>query len=148
MDKRANVDLVEKARQLRLQVERLEADQRHLEKEVKLARGTARIKRPTNNVVVKPSAGPYYVGDDGPTDELVDAIRRMLTDRPCRFQDILEATGARDNRIKGSITRLKTEGAGVVDISPAGSGRAARWFIPDAAVLERIERVKRNAVRK
>ena len=141
MDKKIKEDLVEKARQLRMQVEQLEKDVQH-------ARGTARMKRPTANVLVKPARGPYYVGDDGTTDELAAAIKRMLMDRPCRFQEILEATGARDNRIKGCITRLQRDGSRVVDVSPPGTGRAALWFIPSDAVLERIMRAKRNAARR
>ena len=140
MDKKTKVDLVEQARQLRLQVEKLEKDVKH-------ARGTARIKRPTQNVIVKPSVGPYFVGDEGPTEELMDAIQRMLQDRPCRFQEILEATGARDNRIKGVINRLQREGVRIVDVAPEGT-RAALWFIPSDDVLERIMRAKRRATER
>jgi transcription antitermination factor NusA-like protein len=134
------IDLVEQARQLRLQVEQLE-------KNAKLARGTSRIKRPTQNVIVKPSVGPYFIGDEGSTEELMATITRMLQDRPCRFQEILEATGARDNRIKGVINRLQREGVRIVDVAPEGS-RAALWFIPSNEVLDRIMRAKRRATER
>lgn len=139
--KKEKTDLVEQARQLRMQVEKLEKDVQH-------ARGTQRVKRPTENVLVRPAHGPYHVGDDGPTEQLMAAIQRMLTDRPCRFQEILEATGARDNRIKGVINRLQREGVRIVDVSPPGTGRAALWFIPSDEVLDRIKRAQRNAARK
>lgn len=141
MNKKSQGDLVEKARQLRLQVEKLENDVKH-------ARGTRPVKRPPMNVLVKPSHSPYYVGDEGPTEQLMAAIKQMLMDRPCRFQEILEATGARDNRIKGVINRLQREGVRIVDVSPPGTGRAALWFIPSDEVLDRIRRAQRNAARK
>ncbi len=139
MEKKMNIDLVEQARQLRIQAETLEKTARH-------ARGTARMRRatPAHNVIVKPAFGPYYVGDDGPTEQLMAAITAMLQERPCRFPEILEATGARDNRIKGVINRLQREGVRIVDVAPEGT-RGALWFIPSEAVMSRIMRAKRNA---
>ncbi len=115
MDKKIARDLIEDARQIRLQAE-------DLEKRVRLARGTRNTVKPSN-VVVKPS-GPYYVGDEGPTEQLMSVIKTMLTERPMRFTEILEATGARDNRIKGCIMRLQREGTRVVDVAPEGTGKA------------------------
>lgn len=134
------VDLVEQARQLRLQAE-------ELEKKVKLARGTQRVKRPTQNVVVKPARGPHWTGDEGSTEDLMDTIYRMLIERPWKFQELLEATGARDNRIKGVLMRLQREGVRVVDVAPAGTGKA-NWFIPDDSVMERIMRSKNATARR
>lgn len=133
-------DLVEQARQLRLQAEALE-------KTAKLARGTERVKRPTGNVIVKPARSPYYVGDEGPTEELMATIQAMLSDRPWRFSELLEALGARDNRIKGVIMRLQREGVRVVDVAPSGTGKAL-WFIPSDEVMKRIVRVKRATARR
>lgn len=140
MEKRKPVDLVEQARQLRLQAE-------DLERRVQLARGTRRVVRAQPNVIVKASRGPYFVGDDGPTEQLMQVVKEMLTQRPMRFVEILDATGARDNRIKGVIMRLQREGTRVVDVAPEGAGKAL-WFIPSDAVLERIARAKKAAVRK
>lgn len=136
----AKVDLVEQARQLRLQAEQLEVAAKH-------ARGTQRVKRPTQNVIVKPARGPYYVGDEGTTEELMQVVTRMLTDRPWRFSEMLEALGARDNRIKGVIMRLQREGVRVVDVAPEGTGKAL-WFIPSDAVLTRLMRAKRATQRR
>lgn len=133
MEKR-KIDLVEEARQLRLQAE-------ELEKKVRTARGTERMRKPTVNLIVKPSRGQHWVGDEGSTAELMEAIRALITERPLMFQDILEATGARDNRVKGAITALQREGHRVMDIAPEGT-RKALWFIPSAAVLERLTRVR------
>lgn len=136
-------DLVEEARQLRMQAE-------ELEKKVQHARGTARMRKPTlqarPNVIVKPARGPYWLGNDGTTRDLMDAIARMLMERPWLYRDIVEATGAGENRIKGAITALQREGRRVVDVAPPGTGKAL-WFIPSPEVLDRIARVKRETGR-
>jgi hypothetical protein len=106
-------DLVEKARHLRLQVEALE-------KQVRLAKGTREI-----------------VGDDGPTAELMETVKKLITERPMTFQDLLRETGARDNRIKGVLMRLQREGAKVVNL---GTNSKALWFLPDEKVLVRLRR--------
>lgn len=121
-------DLVERARQLRLMVEQLE-------RAAAMAKGTQKIRR-NGNVLVKPSHGPYWVGDDGTTEELMTTLLRMLQDRPCRFGELLEGTGARDNRIKGCMVRLQREGHGVVNI---GDGARALWFAPSDDVLRRLK---------
>ncbi len=144
MQNKMKRDLVEEARQLRIQAE-------ELEKKVAMARGTARVRRPTvpgrPQVIVKPSRGPYWTGNDGTTRELMDTIARMLTERPWLYRDICEATGAGENRIKGAITALQREGRRVVDVAPPGTGKAL-WFIPSAEVMERIVRVKRATERR
>lgn len=140
MEKGKRIDLVEQTRQLRLQAEALE-------KQVQTARGTQRVRKPTGQVVVKPTPSPYFVGDNGPTEQLMAVVQEMLIERPCRFHEILEATGARDNRIKGVIMRLQREGVRVVDVAPEGSGKAL-WFIPSDAVLQRLERVKRATAKR
>jgi hypothetical protein len=140
--KTVKADLVEQARQLRLQAEALE---KKVSRE--LARGTQRGVRPPQNVIVKPAYGPYYVGDEGPTEQLLEVVKDMLTEKPMRFQEILDATGARDNRVKGVIMRLQREGVRVVDIAPPHTGKAV-WFIPSDAVLQRLSRVKRATDRR
>lgn len=136
--KRNFVDLVEQARQLRLQAEALE-------KKVQLARGTQRGMKAPQNIVKTP--GPYFVGDEGPTEQLMSVVKLMLEERPLLFQEILSETGARDNRIKGVIMRLQREGVRVIDVAPAGTGKAL-WFIPSDAVLARLVRVKRATERR
>jgi hypothetical protein len=136
----SKIDLVEEARQLRLQAEALE-------KKVQLARGTKRLEKPAGNVIVKPPRGPYWVGDEGPTEELMTVVKTMLEERPMRFVEILEQTGARDNRIKGVIMRLQREGVQVVDVAPEGTGKAL-WFIPSEAVMARLMRSKRNTEKR
>lgn len=143
MEKKTNkvqVDLVEQARQLRLQAE-------ELEQKVKLARGTQRLERATTRVVVKPARGPYWTGNDGTTRQLMEVIAGMLMDRPWLYRDIVEATGAGENRIKGAITALQREGRRVVDVAPPHLGKAL-WFIPSDAVLQRIMRVRRATARQ
>jgi hypothetical protein len=141
--KAVKVDLVEQARQLRLHAEALE-------KKVQLARGTQqRVRRVSSaqNIVVKPSHGPYWTGDEGPTEQLMAMIQQMLTERPRMFREIVEATGAGENRIKGVIMRLQREGVHVVDVAPEGTGKAL-WFIPSPEVEARLRRVKRATMRR
>lgn len=148
MEKKTNkaavvqVDLVEQARQLRLQAE-------ELEKKVKLARGTERMKRASaiTRPIVKPARGPYWTGNDGSTRDLMEMIAKMLTDRPWLYRDIVEATEAGENRIKGAITALQREGRRLVDVAPEGTGKAL-WFIPSDAVMQRIMRAKRPTARR
>lgn len=130
-----NVDLVEQARQLRLAAEQLEGM-------ATMAKGTKDFKKQQGHVIVKPARGPYWCGDDGPTEELMVAVWRMLLDRPWTFQEILEATGARDNRIKGVIMRLQREGKRVVNV---GTATKALWFAPSDEVLKRIAQARRAA---
>lgn len=134
MENRKKVDLVEQARQLRMQLEALEKQ---------VARGTHREVR-TGPAIVAPKHGPYYVGDEGPTEQLMSVIKDMLTEHPMRFQQILEATGARENRIKGVIMRLQRDGVRVVDVASEGAGKAL-WFIPSDEVLKRIAHARRVA---
>jgi hypothetical protein len=135
--KREKIDLVEQARQLRMQAEALE-------RMAKMAKGTKELPK-TGNVVVKPARGPYWCGDEGPTDELMTQVWRMLLDRPYTFQQILDATGARDNRVKGVIMRLQREGKRVVNI---GDPNRALWFAPSDEVLKRILASKRATARE
>lgn len=150
MDKTKKIDLVEQARQLRLQAEALERSARNARgtaRDVSAAAARARRDSKPGNVVVKPARGPHYVGDDGTTEELMATVQRMLMDRPWRFSELLEATGARDNRIKGVIMRLQREGVRVVDVAPAGVGKAL-WFIPSDEVLARLMRAKKRATER
>jgi hypothetical protein len=133
---RKSVDLVEAFRQQRLAAEKLAADARDLEKKARLARGTERNIAPPK-AVVAPKRGRYFVGDNGPTEELMLTVSAMLQERPWTFRDILEQTGARDNRIKGVIMRLQREGVKVVNL---GEENKALWFIPDQRVLRRLSR--------
>lgn len=116
-----------------------------LERQARMAKGTETniVKRP--NVIVKPARGPYWCGDEGPTEDLMGAVWRMVLDRPWTFQEILEATGARDNRVKGVIMRLQREGKRVVNV---GTATRALWFAPTDAVLQRIMRAKRASANR
>lgn len=140
-------DLIEEVRQARLQVE-------ELEKKVQLARGTQRVKRQTAKTVpglpqliVKPTRSPYWTGDDGSTRELMQMIETMLKVHPWLLRDIIAATEAGENRVKGAMVRLQREGHGVYDVAPPGTGKAL-WFLPDPQVLERLVRARRAAARR
>ena len=130
----ALVDLVEEARQLRLQAE-------------ELARRMLAVQGTRPDVEPPPTDTPddkpvnYHVGDHGSTDELTEVVLMMLSERPMWFRDIVETTGARANRIKGVIVRLQREGHRVIDLAPEGALKAL-WFIPSDAVLDRLFRAR------
>lgn len=133
--KEKGLDLVEQARQLRLQAEELEKSAR-----ARFARGTKLSVAPdAGRIVAKPAPSPHWTGDEGPTEALMTSIQMLLIERPRRFVELLEATGARDNRIKGVIMRLQREGVNVVDIAPPGTGKAL-WFIPSIEAVARLAR--------
>ncbi len=83
---------------------------------------------------IKP-ATEYHVGDDGPTGDLMTSVQRLLTERPMSFRELLDMTGARDNRVKGVIMRLQREGVDVVNL---GTEQRALWFIPNPELLKRL----------
>lgn len=129
-------DLVQRARQ----------DLDALEQRLRAVRGTRNIRRPA-----KPAAAPepppapadpdspYYVGDDGPTDELLEAVRACITDRERSFGELVELTGARPNRIKGALVRLQRDEARVVNL---GTETKALWRILSDDALDRVARVR------
>lgn len=69
-------------------------------------------------------------------------VRELITERPMPFRALLEATHATDNQIKSVLIRLQRDRHDVVNL---GNGARALWFIPDAAVLERLKHVKTKA---
>lgn len=101
----------------------------------RLARGTRDVpasKLPTIPLMpAHPPArrSPYWVGDDGPTDELKAAILRCIQGNPngTTFQEILQATGARGNRVSGAIVKLQRDGHRIKNL---GDQRVARWWAP------------------
>lgn len=132
------IDLVEEARQLRMQAEALE-------KKVLQAKGTQEIHKAapayTKATAYAEKLDQYFIGDDGPTEQLMAVVQQLLTEHPMTFQDLLATTGARDNRVKGVIMRLQREGVRVINI---GLPMRAVWFIPNDEVLERILKTKRG----
>ena len=106
----------------------------------RLARGTGDVTaeaRAASGAIASP--GAYRVGDEGPTPELMQAVHRMLAEHPLTFQQILDMTGARANRVKGVIMRLQREGVPVVNI---GTEAKAIWFCPSAEVLKRLQKIR------
>lgn len=84
------------------------------------------------------SPSDAYVGDDGPTAELMAKVRDLISERPLLLQDLIYATGARPNRLKGVLMRLqREEGATLVNL---GTETRALWFMPDEETLKRIRK--------
>jgi hypothetical protein len=104
--------------------ETLDESRAALEKMMRFARGT----QDNLSKITKAKTDPRnWVGDNGPTGELLMVIRRMLTTREYTFKELLAETGARDNRIKGVIMRLQRNGVNVVN---NGTETRALWHIP------------------
>lgn len=107
----------------------------------RLARGTR------DNVKPLTRASEYHVGNEGPTAELLEVVKTMLTGHARTFREILDATGAGDNRIKGVLMRMQREGVNLVNV---GTDTRALWTImsPEAyarirAAMEAKRRMKR-----
>lgn len=102
-----------------------------LMRQIRIARGTRDLT---------PVPAPTYVGDEGPTGELLEAVRRLVTERPQMHQDLLQATGARADRIKGVLMRIQREDdSRLVNL---GTETRALWFIPDGETLKRLRRIR------
>lgn len=68
----------------------------------------------------------WIIGDETTAAELGAQVERLIALRPFTLQELIAATGARRNRISGSIARL-------VEASKAenhGSATVARWYAP------------------
>lgn len=68
----------------------------------------------------------WAVGDEGETAELRESVAKLLRYRPMTLQEIVEATGARRNRISGVLVKLQVRGFPVQNL---GDGQRAVWFI-------------------
>lgn len=65
-----------------------------------------------------------------PTDELYSQIEELLRKKPHTFQELIELTGARGNRVSGVIHKLKLRDG--IHLMNLGERRFALWFIrPD-----------------
>ena len=91
----------------------------------------ARALVPADAVNLATDAAPRWVlpiGDQTDFSTLIEAVRRVLRERPMTQTDIVEATGARRSRVGGAIGRLQARGENVINL---GNGRRARWFLAE-----------------
>jgi hypothetical protein len=72
----------------------------------------------------------WVIGDDCSFPELVDEVRRLLTERPMTHADLKAATAANPNRLKGAVTQLQRNGVTVVNVSD--DPRRALWYVRPA----------------
>lgn len=68
----------------------------------------------------------WAVGDGGDTGELRDSVARLLSHRPMTLLEIVNATGARRNRISGVLVKLQVSG---VPVRNLGDGQRAVWSV-------------------
>lgn len=129
------------ALQLREQAAELQKSADALLQQVKHARGTRDDITKRDNR----GKGEYHLGNEGPTSELLETIKGMLDGKAWTFRELLDATGAGDNRIKGVLMRLQREGVNVVNV---GSETRALWTIMTPAAFTRIKAAMEAAKRK
>lgn len=67
------------------------------------------------------------VGDDAPPEVLFRQVERLLRERPHTEEELVEATGARRNRVRGALVHFNRFGPEVRNI---GKNRRAQWWIP------------------
>lgn len=67
----------------------------------------------------------WRVGDETSTEELYASIETMIRFRPMTHGELVEATGARGNRVSGGLVDLQRKGLPVTNL---GTERRARWF--------------------
>jgi hypothetical protein len=72
------------------------------------------------------TATSYFVGDEGPTPELIAVVERAIAERPRTLNELVEITGARRNRLSGVMVRLQHAGKPVENL---GTDQRALWFI-------------------
>lgn len=69
----------------------------------------------------------WRIGNETSTAELIECVRRLITERPFTTRELSEVTGASYNRVGGAIVALQREPR--TNIKDLGAGHAGRWFI-------------------
>lgn len=143
---RLAIEMREKAAELQKQADELLSKSR-------LARGTRENVRQAKPVApvqphrVSPPAvrSEWWVGDEGPTGDLLETVQRMLTGQAHTFREIKDATGAGDNRIKGVLMRMQREGINLVNV---GTDTRALWTIMTPEAYARIRKAMAARAKK
>lgn len=72
----------------------------------------------------------WILGDEGSTQELIAKLEDLLSIRPFLTQELVDATGARRNRISGALVKLQMRG---LPLENHGDRKIARWYLPKRA---------------
>lgn len=80
------------------------------------------------------------LGDDAPTSELYPLIVRLIQEQPMTTQELVQATGARAERVSGGIVHLQRTSTRIMNL---GRGNLARWFIVPASARAAVLEPKR-----
>ena len=132
-DVRTEADISTRLNKLHEDAKRLADEAAELQQKLRIARGTRDLK-PVSKTT-------YFVGDDGPTPELYAAIERMLRQKSMTFQELLDETGARANRIKGVLMRILRDEKPLVNL---GNERKALWRIADPSMVKQLRAALRG----
>lgn len=120
----------------------LAEDAKRLQKEADELQSKLRIARGTReNVKQARIDTTYFVGDEGPTPELYNAVEHMLRQRSMTFQELLDETGARANRIKGVLMRMQRDEKPLVNL---GNDRKALWRVADPGMVRQLRAALRG----
>lgn len=68
-------------------------------------------------------------GDEGATPDLVEAVAGLIAWRPLTLRQLVDATGARRNRISGALVRLRESGAKLENHGRQHRGGTAVWHL-------------------
>ncbi len=117
-----------------------------------LAMGTRDVTRDAAHVVAVDAHGlvqqepkrsdlqvPARADGEPDTQDLLDRVYDLCKERPRTFRELVEITGARDNRVAGVTTRLAVRG--LVNV---GSNVKALWWVPNDQALERLRKMPRR----
>lgn len=82
---------------------------------------------------------PSPIEDGIAPDDLFDMVAALVTDRPLTLQELVEATGVRQNRISGALVHLDRQHPGKLMRfpMPGAPGRRFRWFLAPTATPQR-----------
>jgi hypothetical protein len=96
---------------------------KRLEASLRLARGTREIKKPR---IIDP-ARPFFVGVDASAEDLEDAVKKCISDRPRTLREIVELTGETNrNRVSGVLVKFQVAR---VPVQNLGTKYRALWWI-------------------
>lgn len=110
-------------------------EQLHAQLSGQLARGTRNSLggKAADAVKAAQKRSPWYVGDDGPTPDLIAAIAGACTEAPRGHAEIVELTGARPGRVSGALVEMRRGRMPLVNIGTE-KNKAIYWFVtPDHA---------------
>lgn len=82
----------------------------------------------------------WRIGDNTDTRILLEAIRRLISERPMTTKELAEATGARISRVGGVLVAIQRSDDQIFNL---GNKHTARWFLASGAQRANLPPKKR-----